>query len=524
MKKIKLLLTAIVLTLSSTAQAQMVLEYNIATANTAIALPFGLFGTVNVSINWGDGSALETVTSGGDKSHTYSTIGTKTVTITGTLTEYGTITNSTGNARLTKVTSWDGLGLTSLFDAFNGATMLTQVPTSLPATVTNLSYMFQGATAFNQAIGTWNTAAVTDMTYMFYDATAFNQPIGTWNTAAVTDMYSMFFGATSFNQAIGTWNTGAVTNMAGMFYDATAFNQAIGTWNTGAVTNMNGMFFGATSFNQAIGTWNTGAVTNMNGMFSNATAFNQAIGTWNTSAVTSMYAMFSNATAFNQPIGTWNISNVSVMYEMFKDATAFNQPIGTWNTAAVTSMYAMFSNATAFNQAIGTWNIAAVTDMSQMFKNTALCTDNYDATLNGWAPQTVNKVEFDGGTSKYSNASANARATIISKGWTITDAGSGTTSASKCSITTATLEPFATDAIKIYPNPAADKLQVNFTAPITETLTYSVYSNTGVLILEKVTQMNGSNLAIELGNMPQGLYIIKINTQDKSIAKTFVKE
>ena len=474
MKKIKLLLTAIVLTLSSTAQAQMVLEYNIATANTAIALPFGLFGTVNVSINWGDGSALETVTSGGDKSHTYSTIGTKIVTITGTLTEYGTITNATGNARLTKVTSWDGLGLTSLFDAFNGATMLTQVPTSLPATVTNLSYMFQGATAFNQAIGTWNTAAVTDMTYMFYNATAFNQAIGTWNTAAVTNMYSMFFGATSFNQPIGTWNTRAVTNMQSMF--------------------------------------------------SSATAFNQPIGTWNTSAVTSMYAMFKDATAFNQPIGTWNISNVSVMYEMFKDATAFNQAIGTWNTAAVTSMYAMFSNATAFNQAIGTWNIAAVTDMSQMFKNTALCTDNYDATLNGWAPQTVNKVEFDGGTSKYSSASANARATIISKGWTITDAGLGITSASKCSITTATLEPFATDAIKIYPNPAADKLQVNFTAPITETLTYSIYSNTGVLILEKVSQMNGSNLAIELGYMPQGLYIIKINTQDKSIAKTFVKE
>ncbi|MGV9200551.1 MAG: BspA family leucine-rich repeat surface protein, partial [Promethearchaeia archaeon] len=43
-----------------------------------------------------------------------------------------------------------------------------------------------------QNIGNWNVSSVTDMSYMFKDADAFDQNIGNWNVSSVTDMSYMF--------------------------------------------------------------------------------------------------------------------------------------------------------------------------------------------------------------------------------------------------------------------------------------------------------------------------------------------
>ena len=65
----------------------------------------------------------------------------------------------------------------------------TVVCTSL---VTDMSEIFQNATAFNQDIGSWDTSKVTNMRLMFREASTFNQDIGNWNTSNVTDMRLMF--------------------------------------------------------------------------------------------------------------------------------------------------------------------------------------------------------------------------------------------------------------------------------------------------------------------------------------------
>ncbi|NDE17543.1 BspA family leucine-rich repeat surface protein, partial [bacterium] len=368
-------------------------------SSTQITLPLESTGTYDFLVDWGDSttSAITNANWSSARTKTYASAGTYTVRIYGTV--QGWRFNSTGDRqKITGISSWGPLrlgnsggyfrgasnlvitatdslnltGTTNMSYAFAACSSLTTVPGMNnwnTAAVTNMSSMFEGATAFNQDIGNWNTAAVTNMSGMFGGASAFNQNIGNWNTAAVTNMSYMFYNTSAFNQNIGNWNTAAVTNMSGMFDSATAFNQNIGNWNTASVTNMSGMFWGATNFNQNIGNWNTAAVTNMGNMFYSAAAFNQNIGNWNTSAVTNMSYMFYSASAFNQNIGNWNTAAVTNMSGMFFFATAFNQNIGNWNTAAVTSMGSMFRSTTNFNQNIGNWNTAAVTDIGSMFQS-----------------------------------------------------------------------------------------------------------------------------------------------------------
>ncbi|HHX36316.1 MAG TPA: DUF285 domain-containing protein, partial [Gammaproteobacteria bacterium] len=243
-----------------------------------ITLP--LFGTVDVTVDWGDGKT-NTYTTAGNYEHIYVKEDVYNVSITGNLTQFGKGYTITPNIeKLIAVTSFGKIGLTSLVGAFYKAVNLTQVPTTLPSTVTNTVSLFGGATNFNQDISNWDVSKVTNMRSMFAEASAFNQNIGSWNVSNVTDMESMFFRATAFNQDIGNWNVSNVTDMESMFNEASAFNQDIGNWDVGKVTSLFCMFNEASAFNQNIGSWNVSKVTDMFYMFKNATTFNQNLGGW----------------------------------------------------------------------------------------------------------------------------------------------------------------------------------------------------------------------------------------------------
>ena len=84
-------------------------------------------------------------------------------------------------------------------------------------------------TSFNDFIGNWDVSNVTNMTDMFNGATAFNNgdsgnneanPLNNWNVSQVTTMNTMFYNASAFNRKfIGSWNVSRVTNMEQMFYE-----------------------------------------------------------------------------------------------------------------------------------------------------------------------------------------------------------------------------------------------------------------------------------------------------------------
>ena len=295
-------------------------------AGTTVTL--GLAGTVDATIDWGDGT-VETVTTLGPHIHDYGVDGIHTVSVIGSVTVYSSYFfggAASERAKLISVDSWGRLGLASMALAFADCSNLVSVPTTSKGidAVTIMGGMFFGASSFNQDIGGWDTSSVTSLNGMFHGADSFNQNIGGWDTSSVIDMGSMFNHASSFNQDIGGWDTSSVTNMNGMFHGADSFNQDIGGWDTSSVIDMGSMFNHASSFNQDIGGWDTSSVTNMNGMFHAADSFNQDIGGWDTSSITNMGEMFYGASAFNQDLSGWCVTKVlSDPYEFDTDATSW---------------------------------------------------------------------------------------------------------------------------------------------------------------------------------------------------------
>jgi surface protein len=416
-----------------------------------VELPFRqLVGT----IDWDDASSDTYSGATNTQAHTFTSAGSFDIAITGTATRYGAGCGGVlaGRQYITAIVTWGDLGtdpgLVSLAGAFFENENLTSVPATLPTAVVDLQCTFRGATAFNGAIGSWNTSNVTRLDGMFRGATAFNQPIGAWDTSNVTHLTEMFEGATAFNQPIGAWDTSSVVDMEWVFAAATAFDQPIGTWDTSNVQTMRGAFRDLPNFNQDLSGWNVSNVTDMSALFSNAesfdqdlsgwnvsnvtdmgwmfweaAAFNGDITTWDTSNVTTMHAMFAFAAAFDQPIGSWNTSSVTDMSDMFALAAAFDQPIGSWNTSHVTDMSRMFLRATSFDRDLGSWNVTSLTAAEQMFTEGALSLGNYGALLRGWAAQSVLAGVWLHVPQFYDSASAGARATLVAAGWTINDLG-----------------------------------------------------------------------------------------------------
>ena len=196
-------------------------------------------------VNWGEGDGFEPITTG-NTTHTFTTAGEHIIRFKNLNDIY--INSSSGSQKYSSIEQWGtAVWNADMSRAFRGATNLTASSTAgTPdmSSVTDMNFMFNGASSFNQDIGDWDVSQVIGINGMFAGANAFNQDIGDWNVSQVTDMSIMFSGANAFNQDIGDWDVSKVTDMNFMFNGASSFNQDIGSWNVSQVTKMNSMFFG----------------------------------------------------------------------------------------------------------------------------------------------------------------------------------------------------------------------------------------------------------------------------------------
>jgi len=348
---------------------------------------FSLGSTVDVFVDWGDGTR-ETFKTTGTKSHTYPSKGRYIVQVGGTLNTI-TFASMMGRGKLVSCLSFGNLSkLTTC--TFNGCSNLIGVPNQIPRTFTSLNSMFTSCTNFNDNnISFWDTSNITDMSTTFQAASSFSRPLNSWNTKKVTTMSNMFYQC-NYNQTIGSWDVGKVTSFYNMFGQqftpAKAFNQDINQWNVSSATNMSQMFFTNKAMTYDLNSWDTSKVTNMSSMFYQS--------------------------VFNGNISNWNISSVQNISSMFYQVSVFNRDISSWNFKGL--------NATANFD-------------SFMTSATGFSTTNYNALLiamnnnKSSAPYRSDlRPTFAATYYGSSSAAATARAALVAYGWTITDGGTTT--------------------------------------------------------------------------------------------------
>ena len=397
-------------------------------SNTLVRFPIVPNGSYDFFIDWGDGTAKQNITSYNDpnKNHTYSSPGIYTITVTGLISGWRSMpdrtitTNADARAKLVSIDQMDGLQIlnpstpnTTMTDVEDVFAYLANL-TGLPGDFLNVdsSGFFERMFNSSSLVGTqpipqisgWDMSKVQDMKYFWLNTPNFNENIGAWDVGNVHDFEGTFYNCTAFNNGgssdINNWDTSSATLMSQMFYNASAFNQPVGDWDVSSVREMHSMFKG-TSFNN-------GGSSNISG--------------WNPSSCINFNQLF-NGTPFNQPIGSWDTSSGKYFGYTFHNSS-FNQPIGGWNMGSAGSIGFMLAS-TPFDQDLGSWNVTGVYHAPNFMYGVTLSTSNYDSLLQGWAPQSVyNGVSINFGNSRYSAGSAaSARATLVSKGWTISDGG-----------------------------------------------------------------------------------------------------
>jgi surface protein len=156
-------------------------------------------------------------------------------------------------------------------------------------------------------------------------------------------------------------NGAALTSLSGLFAFCFGLSSAQLS-NTGAVTSTSYMFYRCYSLRK-IGVFDTASVTDMSHMFALCYAL-MCVPLLNTSSVTTMERMFTYCYVL-PTIPEFDTSSVSSMQNMFNNCWCLSS-VPLLDTSAVTTMYGMFDSAMCL-PSVPYFNLSAVTTTARMF-------------------------------------------------------------------------------------------------------------------------------------------------------------
>ena len=223
------------------------------TANTVFTVPLVDFGLLkpNLTISWGDGTSSPLITSSSstDRIHTYTTVGTYTITISGFMPGFSVNNNAAIRNLITELVQWGIVGLRTI--NFYGCQNLTTIPGSddldLVGGYTGLAEVVN----FNSAFQATRLSAIpADLFDYSPNATTFSNtfasiltlttvPTGLFdNVQQATTFASCFFACTALTSVPSTLfdqNINA-TNFSGTFRNCRALTNVLQfTNNTNAL-------------------------------------------------------------------------------------------------------------------------------------------------------------------------------------------------------------------------------------------------------------------------------------------------
>ena len=372
-------------------ESKMITEWTIPADNTTIKLPVAGTG-LNVTVDWGDGSATETFTTDLPE-HTYATAGTYEIKVWGICPKWGyagvTSVTTTQNSDyytytqyLTKVKQFGELSATqygfayckNLKEVF-GENLVTNKTFEKMTSMQNMFANCSGLT--NLDVSNFDTSNVTYMGDMFaYCSGLTSLDVSKFDTSNVTYMYGMFEGCSGLTSLdVSNFDTSKVTGMSRMFEGCSGLTSLdVSKFDTSNVTYMYGMFERCTGLTSLdVSKFDTSKVTDMSGMFKYCSGLTSLdVSNFDTSNVTDMRAMFYNCSGLTSlDVSKFDTSKVTYMQEMFRDCWGLTSlDVSKFDTSNVTNMRWMFDNCSGLTSLdVSKFDTSNVTYMEWMFYN-----------------------------------------------------------------------------------------------------------------------------------------------------------